>query len=212
MTEREALAAGIVALGLDLGVAIQEQLLAYLTLLEKWNRTYNLTAIRDRETMVSHHLLDSLAVLPHLPASAGVRLIDIGSGGGLPGIPLAVAHREWRVTLLDGNRKKSAFLRQVVAELKLTHAELVTARAEAFAPAEPFDVVIARAFSDLAQLVAVSAHLLAPRGRVFAMKAAYPQAEIAALPPDTRVVAVPKLDVPGIEAERHLVIMEPRSA
>jgi 16S rRNA (guanine527-N7)-methyltransferase len=212
MTAGGALASGITAIGLDLDSATQTRLLGYLTLLEKWNRTHNLTSIRGAERMVTHHLLDSLAVLPHLSLRAGERLIDIGSGGGLPGIPLAIARPEWQVALLDSSQKKAAFLRQAAAELKLANAEVVEARAERFAPVQRFEVVITRAFSDLAQFAATATHLLAPGGRLVAMKGADPKAEIAALPADVTIVAVHRLLVPGVEGQRHLVLMETRRA
>jgi len=208
MTAGEALAAGAAALGLDLDDAIRAKLLDYLTQLEKWNRTHNLTAARSRERMLSHHLLDSLAVLPQLPARSGMRLIDVGSGGGLPGIPLAITRPDWHITLLDSNQKKSAFLRQAAAELKWANAEVVTARAEAYVPDKPFDVAIARALSELARFVKLAAHLVGEGGWLLAMKGSYPEAEIAVLPPGVRVVAVPRLRAPGIEGERHLVILE----
>ena len=212
MTPGEALAAGVAALGLDVDDAIQARLLAYLTLLEKWNRTHNLTSIRNPLGMLRDHLLDSLAVLPYLPDRPSLRLIDVGSGGGLPGVPLAIIRPRWQVTLLDSNQKKSAFLRQLAAELPLSNVEVATARAESFAPAKLFEVAIARALSDLAQFAAWAAHLLAPGGRLFAMKGAYPREEIAALPQGIRIAATHKLAVPGLAAERHLVIMEVRTA
>jgi len=208
MTLGDALAAGLAALGLDLDDTARRKLLAYLDLLEKWNRAHNLTSIRERSRMLSHHLLDSLAVLPHLPSRTGVRLIDVGSGGGLPGIPLAVARPDWQVTLLDSSRKKAAFLSQVAAELRLANVEVVAARAEEFVPDAAFDVVIARALSDLVRFVALARHLLAREGALVAMKAGYPQAEVAQLPLDVRVRAAPALRVPGVEGERHLLIME----
>jgi 16S rRNA (guanine527-N7)-methyltransferase len=208
MTAGEALAAGVAALGLELDDAIQAKLLAYLALLEKWNRTHNLTALRGAERMLSHHLLDSLAVLPHLPTRPEMRLVDVGSGGGLPGIPLAIAQPGWHVALLDCNQKKSAFLRQAVAELHLANAEVVTVRAEAYVPAEPFDVAIARALSELAQFVKVAAKLVVAGGWLLAMKGAHPEAEIATLPKGVRVIDVPRLRVPGIEGERHLVVLQ----
>jgi 16S rRNA (guanine527-N7)-methyltransferase len=210
MTAGESLAAGAAALGLGLDDATQAKLLAYQTLLEKWNRTHNLTGVRGRERMLSHHLLDSLAVLPHLPTRSGTRLVDVGSGAGLPGIPLAIAMRGWHVTLLDSNQKKSAFLKQAGVELKLANVTVATARAEGYVPDKPFDLAIARALSELAQFVKVAAHLVGQEGRLLAMKGSYPEAEIAALPPGVRVVAAPRLRVPGIEGERHLVILEKR--
>jgi 16S rRNA (guanine527-N7)-methyltransferase len=212
MTLGEALAAGVAALGLDIDDAIQARLLAYLTLLEKWNRTHNLTSIRDPLGMLRQHLLDSLAVLPYLPDRPSLRLIDVGSGGGLPGVPLAITRPTWQLTLLDSNQKKSAFLRQLAAELRLTNVDVVSARAESFAPAKLFEVAIARALSDLAQFAAWAGHLLAPGGQLFAMKGAYPREEIAALPQGVRVAATHTLEVPGLAAERHLVIMEVQPA
>jgi len=204
----DALAAGIVALGLDIDRAAQGKLGDYVALLDKWNRTHNLTAIRDPAQMITHHLLDCLAVLAHLPAGPGVRAIDVGSGGGLPGVPLAIARPRWRVTLIDSNRKKAAFLGQAAIELPLANVEVVAGRVEDYVPRTGFDVVISRAYAALATFVAQTRHLLAPDGRLFAMKGALPRAEIAALPGDIRVVATPALRVPGIDAERHLVIMK----
>jgi 16S rRNA (guanine527-N7)-methyltransferase len=205
---KQALAAGISSLGLDIDDAAQAKLLAYIALLEKWNRTHNLTAIRESERMVTHHLLDALATLPYLPQQQALRLLDIGSGGGLPGIPLAIARPAWRVTLLDSNRKKAAFLRQAVAELPLPNVEVVAMRVEGYAPAAPFDIAISRAFSDLGQFAAVARRLVVACGKLIAMKGVYPRAELAALPADFRVVALPVLDVPGLDGERHLVIAE----
>lgn len=212
MTVGETLAAGITALDLTLDAARQAQLLAYLTLLERWNRTHNLTAIRGPMQMVSHHLLDSLAILPHLPMRAALRMIDVGSGGGLPGVPIAIARHEWSVTLLESTRKKCAFLRQAIAELRLANVEVVVSRAEEYVPERPFDIVIARALAELPRFAAVARHLLGPRGWLVAMKAAYPNAELAQLPPGLHVVAVPKLTVPGVAGDRHLVIMEAATA
>ena len=208
MAPGEALAAGAAALHLELDAAARQRLLAYLALLDKWNRTHNLTAIRDERRMVSHHLLDSLSVLPRLPQRPALRLLDVGSGGGLPGIPLAVARPEWRVTLLDSNQKKCAFLRQAAAELGLANVEVVASRAEAYAPAQGFDVVIARALSGIAAFVEATRHLLAPGGLLVAMKAADPERELAQLPKSVRLDRIERLAVPGVEGERHLVIME----
>jgi 16S rRNA (guanine527-N7)-methyltransferase len=186
------------------------RLAAYLALLAKWNRTYNLTAIREPERMVTHHVLDALAVLPHLPARAGLRMLDVGSGGGVPGIPLAIARPSWRVVLLDSSHKKGAFLRQATIELGLANAEAVVARIEDYAPESAFDVVISRAFADLATFARDALRALAPAGRAVAMKGVVPHEEIADLPGDVHVVATPSIAVPGLDAERHLVIMERR--
>ncbi|MGH8800063.1 MAG: 16S rRNA (guanine(527)-N(7))-methyltransferase RsmG [Casimicrobiaceae bacterium] len=210
MTLAVVLADGVSALGLTARIDddAQAKLLAYVALLDKWNRTHNLTAIRDPERMITHHLLDSLAVLPHLATRSGLRLIDIGSGGGLPGIPLAIVRPDWRVALLDSNFKKAAFLRQAVIELPLPNAEVVAARAEHYAPQAAFDVVISRAFSDLAVFADAGRSLVAPGGRLVAMKGVYPHEELAQLPGGVGVMGTPSLHVPGLEADRHLVIME----
>ncbi len=204
----DALAAGIDALGLDLDASAQQQLRAYVALLAKWNSTYNLTAIRDSELMITHHLLDSLAVLAHLPAGEALRVADVGSGGGLPGIPLAVARPRWRFTLIDSSRKKAAFLSQAAIEVGLANVEVACTRVEDYGPVERFDVVIARAYAALADFVAQARHLLAPAGRLVAMKGLLPHDEIARLPADFRVIETPKLAIPGVDAARHLVVME----
>lgn len=194
---------GLSALGISLPEGAPERLLAYLALLAKWNRTYNLTAIRDPAKMVTHHLLDSLAVVPHLPAGA---LADVGAGGGLPGIPLAIAQPERRVTLNDSSEKKAAFLRQAVIELKLANADVYVGRAQAWRPAQPFACVISRGFAELAQFIAVCRHLLAPDGVLAAMKGAFPREELERVPADADCREVHRLRVPLLEAERHLVI------
>ena len=210
MTPAALLADGVAALGLAalVGAAAQAKLLAYLVLLDKWNRTHNLTAIREPERMITHHLLDSLAVLPHLPSRGGLRLIDIGSGGGLPGIPLAVVRPDWQLTLLDSNFKKATFLRQAAIELPLPNVDVVAARVEDYQPAAGFDIAISRAFSDLAVFAGASRRLLAPDGRLVAMKGVYPHEELAHLPAQIDVTATPSLKVPGLNGDRHLVIME----
>jgi 16S rRNA (guanine527-N7)-methyltransferase len=189
----------------------RDKLLAYIELLAKWNRTYNLTAIREPARMVTHHVLDALAVLPHLPDAAAypeLRVLDVGSGGGVPAIPLAIARPTWHVVALDSSHKKGAFLQQAVLELALPNARAVVARVEAYASSPPFDVVISRAFSDLATFAQTSARHLASGGRLVAMKGVLPYEEIALLPGGFRVVASPALAVPGLDAERHLVVME----
>ncbi len=208
MIETTDLDEGLAALAVRLPPRARDSLAAYVALLAKWNRTYNLTAIREPERMVTHHVLDSLAVLPQLPSREGLRVLDVGSGGGVPGIPLAIAQPGWSIVLLDGNHKKGAFLQQAVIELGLRNAQAVVARVEAYRPDAPFDVVISRAFSDLATFVECGARHLAPRGQLVAMKGVFPDEEIANLPAGIRVVASPALAVPGLDAERHLVIME----
>jgi len=201
----ERLEQGLAELGLALGREAGTQLLEYLALLEKWNQVYNLTAIRDAVKMVSGHLLDCLAVVPYL---SGARVLDAGSGAGFPGIPLAVAKPDIQVALLDSNHKKTAFLRQAVAELGLKNASVVCERVESWRPAEKFDCIISRALAEIAEFVSLSAHLLAPGGVLAAMKGVHPYEEIGRLPRDFRVTHVHRLAVPGLGAERHLVLIE----
>jgi 16S rRNA (guanine527-N7)-methyltransferase len=197
---------GIEGLGLTLNQASREKLLTYLHLLVKWNKAYNLTAIRDPGEMVTKHLLDSLSVQPHLH---GDSVCDVGTGAGLPGIPLAVANPARSFTLLDSNGKKTRFLIQTAAELGLKNVRVIHSRAEQFQPAAPFATVITRAFSSLADMLAASRHLLASDGRFLAMKGTYPHEELALLPPGFRVEAVIELKVPGLEGTRHLVRIAP---
>jgi 16S rRNA (guanine527-N7)-methyltransferase len=198
-----ALRHGLTELGQPLAEAAQDKLIAYLELLAKWNKTYNLTAIRDPLQMISHHLLDSLAVRPHLPAGT---LADVGSGGGLPGIPLAIAEPARRVTLNDANHKKAAFLQQAVIELKLANADVHTGRVQAWRPASPFACVISRGFAELAQFVAHCRHLVREGGVLAAMKGVYPQDELNRVPAGADCRDVRRLQVPSLGAERHLVL------
>jgi 16S rRNA (guanine527-N7)-methyltransferase len=202
MTLAQQLAQGVVELGLTLPAGAQQRLLVYLELLQKWNRIYNLTAVRQAPRMVSQHLLDSLAVAPHV---ATATILDVGSGAGLPGVPLALALPDSRVTLLDSNHKKAAFLKQVVMELKIDNAEVVCERVEAWKPAGLFAVVISRAFSDLNELVSLAGRHVAAGGRLLAMKGVYPYEEIAQLAGGWRVLEVIPLTVPGLRAQRHLI-------
>jgi 16S rRNA (guanine527-N7)-methyltransferase len=204
MSTADQLKRGLIALGLTLERDIQQRLLDYIALIEKWNRVYNLTAIREPEKMVSHHLLDSLAVAPHLHAK---RLLDVGSGAGLPGIPLALAKPDTHVTLLDSNHKKAAFLNQAVMELKLKNAEVCSERVESWQTQNRFDVIISRAFSDMGEFVRITRHLLAPGGMFAAMKGLYPYEEIDKLPPGCKVQQVLPLAIPGLEGARHLVLI-----
>ena len=206
------LASGIALLGLTLSAAQCDRLAAYLALLAKWNKTYNLTAIRDPQRMVTHHLLDALAVVPHLPAQPGLRILDVGSGGGVPGIPLAIARPDAHIVLIDSNHKKATFLVQAAIELGLANVEPHALRIEDYAPVAPFDIVISRAFSDLTAFAVVSARHLAPHGRLLAMKGVHPDEEIASLPPEFVVRAAPTLQVPGLDAARHLIILQPMHA
>ena len=200
------LAAGIAALGLDLPPDGEARLLAYLALLDKWNRVYNLTAVREPERMVSHHLLDSLTAVPYF---IGPAVLDVGSGGGLPGIPLAIARPDLQVTLIDSIAKKTAFLLQAKAELGLANLAVATGRVEDFRPETGFDVITSRAFSDLKEFVTLTRHLLKPGGRWLAMKGLYPNEELALLPNDVKVSADHALVVPGLDASRHVIVLEP---
>lgn len=203
MTHTVELTQGLAELKLDLNQEQIARLEAYLALLAKWNQTYNLTAVREEERMVSYHLLDSLTLVPQL--NGGTRLLDVGSGGGMPGIPAAIARPDLQVVLLDSNHKKTTFLRQAVIELKLDNVEVITDRVEAFQPAEKFDRITSRAFAELAEFVKLTRHLLAPDGQYLAMKGVYPYEEIALLPEGFAVAEVVPLTVPGLDGERHLV-------
>ncbi len=204
MSTTDQLKRGLIALGLTLDSDTQRRLLDYVALIGKWNRVYNLTAIREPEKTVSHHLLDSLAVAPHLHAK---RLLDVGSGAGLPGIPLALADPDTHVTLLDSNHKKAAFLNHAVMELKLKNAEVCGERVESWQAQNRFDAIISRAFSDMGGFVCSTRHLLAPGGMFAAMKGLHPYEEIDKLPPDCKVRQVLPLAVPGLVGARHLVLI-----
>jgi 16S rRNA (guanine527-N7)-methyltransferase len=206
MTLEARIAEGLAAMGLDLGAADGTRLAAYLELIAKWNRVHNLTAVRETQQMVVLHLLDSLAVLPHLEGARNI--VDVGSGAGLPGIPIAIARPEVRVTLLDSSHKKCAFLQQARTELALQNVEVVCDRVELWHPEHRFDAVVARRFSDLADFVTQARHLVAPGGRLVAMKGVYPFDEIARVPSTHRVAQVLELHVPTLEAKRHLVFLE----
>jgi len=203
----DTLAAGLRVLGVVLPDGARAKLDAYVALLAKWNRTYNLTAIREPERMVTHHLLDALAVLPHLPQRERLHVLDVGAGGGVPGLPLAIARPQWTVALVDSSHKKATFLAQAAAELRLSNVTAAATRVEDYAPAAPFDVVISRAFADLRTFAETSARHLAHDGLLVAMKGVHPDEEIAELPTDIAVIAAPKLDVPGLDAARHLIVM-----
>ena len=200
---RGELDAGLAALGLPATLAAP--LLAYLALLDRWNRTYNLTAIRDPRDMVAKHLLDSLAMQPFV-RDVGT-LADLGAGAGLPGIPLAIACPQLQVTLVESNGKKARFLREAVRTLGLGGARVAESRIEAVAEAGAYDAITARALATLPLLLALGGHLLKPGGRLLAMKGAVPDEEIAALPEGWQVETIRPLLVPGLEAERHLVVV-----
>jgi 16S rRNA (guanine527-N7)-methyltransferase len=202
----DVLADGARALRLDLSDAQIAQLMDYLALLTKWNAVYNLTAVRDPAQMVTQHLLDSLAVVPAFADAHNI--LDVGAGGGLPGMVLAIARPDMRVSMIDTVHKKTAFLTQAKAELGLKNVTVHTARVEQLQVAEKFDVITSRAFAELADFVTWSGHLLSGGGRFIAMKGVMPQEEIARLPAGWKGTEVRPLHVPGLEAERHLIFMK----
>lgn len=197
---------GLLEIGLYVDEATQSKLLDYVALLHKWNRAYNLTAVRKPELMVSRHLLDSLVVQPYLQPG---RILDVGTGAGLPGIPLALIRPDDAFVLLDSNSKKTRFITQAVAELGLQNVTVVQSRVEDYQPDQLFNTIISRAYSTLANMIAGTRHLLAEDGVFFALKGVYPVAEIDELPADMQLVQSYPLYVPGLDAERHLVIIQP---
>jgi 16S rRNA (guanine527-N7)-methyltransferase len=203
MKIEQALAAGISQMGMEATPEQQKKLLAYLALLHKWNSVFNLTAIRKPEQMVSNHLLDSLVVLPHLWPQ---RWLDVGCGGGLPGIVLAVMRPEWSFTLLDSNSKKTGFVQQATIELALRNVEVRCERVEQWQAQQKFDGIISRAFAEAADFVGLTRHLLVDGGRWAAMKGA-PEQELVRLPEGIKVEKVVTLQVPKLEAARSLVVL-----
>lgn len=203
MSLEKELAAGIAQMGVVVTPEQQAKLLEYLALLHKWNGVYNLTAIRQQEQMVSNHLLDSLAVLPHLWPQ---RWLDVGCGGGLPGLVLAVMRPEWSFTLMDSNSKKTGFVQQAAIELGLRNVEVRCGRVEQWQTEKKFDGIISRAFAEVADFVSLTQHLLADGGRWAAMKG-MPEQELAKLPEGIEVEKVITLHVPKLEAARSLVVL-----
>ncbi len=204
----EELQQGIIQLDLSIDDETQKKLLAYLALLVKWNKVFNLTAIRDPQQMVSHHLLDSLAVLPHIVSG---RWLDVGCGAGLPGVVMAIVRPDLQVTMLDSNSKKTGFVQQAIIELGLQNAQVKCARVEDFQPAEKFDGIISRAFTELGDFLRITRHLIKPNGRWVAMKGLAEQ-ELPGVPTDCQIKSVIKLAVPGLNAARSLVIATPTGA
>ncbi len=200
-----ALRGGLQALKLVPDDAQLGTLLRYLRLLGRWNRAYNLTAVRDPLDMVRRHLLDSATALPYLH---GLSVLDAGSGAGLPGLPLAVLNPDRQFTLLDSAGKKTSFLAHVVAELRLANVMVVRQRAELHVPGQPYDTVICRAFADLAGFVHSCGSLAAAGGRLVAMKGRYPEAELAAVPVGWRASEIARVALPGLERQRHIVVLE----
>lgn len=196
------LGAGASALGVPLTPDQRARLLRLVAELVEWNGRFNLTAIREPAEMVRKHLLDSLAVQPFI---LGERIADVGTGPGFPGLPLAVVNPARRFTLVEATAKKARFVEHAAATLGLDNVEVVNARAEAWKPSRPFDLVVCRALGKLHEFIRFAGHLCARDGRMLAMKGQYPEAELEAVPRGWRVVAVHRLDVPGLDAERHLV-------
>lgn len=195
---------GLQQMNIDLTVPQQLQLLAFVDLLKKWNSTYNLTALRNDQDVISHHILDSLTLLPYIEHARG--LVDVGSGGGMPGIPVAIACPDLPVALLDANSKKTSFLQQAVIELGLSNVQVITARVEAMV-GEHFDVITSRAFAELNDFVTITKQLMAKGGYWAAMKGVYPYEEIEHLPDSVELIQVDKLNVPHLNAERHMVLL-----
>ena len=209
MSLEQQLRDGLVIMGLSLPAEVQARLLAYVTLLKKWNATYNLTAVREESQMLTQHLLDSLSVLSVLQESAlaGKRWADVGSGAGLPGIPLAMAQPKLDMSLIETVEKKSAFQRQAKIELGLLNVSVVNSRVEKL-PGGQFDAVISRAFADLTDFIGLAGHLLRQGGRLYAMKGLRPEDEISRVPPGWAVVDCTRLNVPEMDAQRHLLVIE----
>lgn len=199
------LVAGLEAMGLNVAAADRQRLLAFLDLLAEWNGAYNLTAVRNPRDMVPRHLLDSLTVLPWL---RGARIVDVGSGAGLPGIPLAIADAGRRYVLVESNGKKVRFLRHAVLRLGLSHVEILHGRAEAAVLACPADTVVARAVTDLAQLCAYARHLGGPEMRLVAMKGPDVETELTGIPADFALQEVVSVTVPGLDAGRRLAVLQ----
>lgn len=199
---RHILISGLASLNLVIDEDKISRLLSFIRLIEKWNKAYNLTAIRNREEMVRLHLLDSLAILPYIK---GDRIIDIGTGAGLPGIPLAICLPETEFTLLDSNAKKIRFVQQAILELKLKNVAVCHQRVEQFRPEKKFDAVLTRAFASLTEIVELTAHLLNKEGYLLAMKGQRPGAELEQISAKKTVIPI---SVPGVEAERCLVRIE----
>jgi 16S rRNA (guanine527-N7)-methyltransferase len=204
MNSEQALVQGIAQLGVEVTPEVQQKMLDFLALLQKWNKVYNLTAIRQAEQMVSHHLLDSLAVLPHLWPT---RWLDVGCGAGLPGLVLALMRPEWTFTLLDSNSKKTSFVQQAIIELGMRNVSVCCARVEGWQAEEKFDGIISRAFAEVAEFTALTRHLLTQNGGWVAMKG-IPDQELERLPAGVVVERLIPLQVPGLEAARCLVILK----
>ena len=209
MDSKQQLQAGLQQMGLKLTTAQQLLLLEYVALLRKWNSTYNLTALRDESKMISHHILDSLSLLAYIKDAK--TLMDVGSGGGMPGIPTAICRPDLQITLLDSNTKKTTFLQQVVIELGLSNVTVASGRVEAMHDKD-VDVVTSRAFAELADFISLTKHLLNENGYWAAMKGVYPYEELEHVPASVEVEKVEKIEIPMLQGERHMVIMRPKKS
>lgn len=203
--QREELSTGARELGVELTPHQEDLLLGYLALLIKWNKAYNLTAVRNPDEMVSRHLLDSLSIVAHI--GSATRWLDVGSGGGMPGIPLAILFPEKSIATLDSNGKKTRFQTQVKLELKLGNLDVIHSRVEAHVPAAPYDGIVSRAFSSLEDFATWTRHLGDDNTRWLAMKGLHPADELVALPPDFEIDSEHALAVPGCQGQRHLLIL-----
>lgn len=192
-------------MGVAISPAQSQQLFAYVGLIEKWNRVHNLTAVRDPQNMLTQHILDSLSVSPYVKVK---NLLDVGSGAGLPGIPLAIINPQQHITLSDSNKKKAAFQQQAIIELGLSNVSIAPGRVEDLQPQQKFDGIISRAFSEINLFIELTRGLMNESGRWYAMKGVYPLQELSALPEGIKVDSVHELNVPALDANRHLVILK----
>ena len=204
MNTEQSIAQGMARLGINIQAAAP--LADYVALLERWNRVYNLTAVRKAEDIVIRHILDSLSIFPWIQ---GPRILDVGSGAGLPGIPLALTYPEWTFYLLDSNGKRTRFLQQAVSELELSNVEVVRARVESYHIDRNFNSIVSRAFATLHDMLKCSGHLCADDGRILAMKGNHLENELANLPENFRLVGIYPVKVPGLIAERYLAHLAP---